>query len=133
MNEAVFALVLFGLVVICYFIAKFLIPYIKQKIGAENFALISTWVKFAVYKAQQVYWKKDGSDRKAYVLEFIHGLLETLKITITDEQLDVLIEAAVKELKNEEPLALEPATYIAETNEVARSGTSEEPAEATEN
>ena len=53
-------------------------------------------------KAQQVLWEKDGQDRKAYVTEFLKEILMAKNIALSDEQLDVLIEAAVKQMKIEE-------------------------------
>ena len=60
------------------------------------------WAKYAVLKAQQVLWDETGKDRKAYVTEFLKEILIAKNIALSDEQLDVLIEAAVKQMKIEE-------------------------------
>lgn len=51
---------------------------------------------------QQVLWKEDGKDRKAYVTQFLKEILIAKNIALSDEWLDVLIEAAVKQMKIEE-------------------------------
>lgn len=56
----------------------------------------------AVLMAQQVYHAKTGSERKAIVIDLMKGILIAKKISITDEQLDLLIEAAVKSMKIQE-------------------------------
>ena len=47
-------------------------------------------------------WEKNGQDKKAYVTEFLKEILIAKNIALSDEQLDVLIEAAVKQMKIEE-------------------------------
>ena len=74
----------------------------KEKIGADKMAQIEKWATYAAEMAQQVHWAKPGEDRKAIVTEFLREILIAKNISISDEQLDVLIEAAVKEMKMQE-------------------------------
>ena len=53
----------------------------------------------AVLMAQQVYDAKPGPERKAIVIDLIRGMLIKKNIDISAEQLDMLIEAAVKAMK----------------------------------
>lgn len=80
-------------------ITRYLIPMIKEKVGADKLATAEKWTKFAVLKAQQVLWSESGQDRKAYVTEFLKEILIEKNIALSDEQLDVLIEAAVKQMR----------------------------------
>ncbi|MDE7431022.1 MAG: phage holin family protein, partial [Lachnospiraceae bacterium] len=41
----------------------------------------------------------NGIEKKAYVTEFLKEILIAKNIALSDEQLDVLIEAAVKQMK----------------------------------
>lgn len=88
-------------------ITRYLIPMLKEKIGADKLAATEKWVKYAVLKAQQVLWSDSGQDRKAYVTEFLKEILIEKNIALSDEQLDVLIEAAVKQMKIGESLHIE--------------------------
>lgn len=83
-------------------VTRYLVPWLKDKIGADKLAAAEKWARYAVLKAQQVLWEKDGQDRKAYVTEFLKEILIAKNIALSDEQLDVLIEAAVKQMKMEE-------------------------------
>lgn len=56
------------------------------------------WTNKAVLWAQQVYWSEPGAARKAVVMEFLKTLRDKYRLDVTDEQISVLIEAAVKEL-----------------------------------
>ena len=99
MNEIIFEIVKLMVMVAALVIARYLVPFVKNKIGASNLELIAQWAKYAALKAQQVLWSESGEDRKAYVTEFLKKLLIEKNISISDEQLDILIEAAVKQMK----------------------------------
>ncbi len=102
MNDIVFEIVKVVVMVAALFITRYLVPWLKEKIGADKLAMAEKWAKYAVLKAQQVLWDETGKDRKAYVTEFLKEILIAKNIALSDEQLDVLIEAAVKQMKIEE-------------------------------
>lgn len=102
MNEILFEVIKVVVMVAVLVITRYLIPWLKAKIGADKLAVAEKWVKYAVLKAQQVLWEKNGQDKKAYVTEFLKEILIAKNIALSDEQLDVLIEAAVKQMKIEE-------------------------------
>ena len=71
-----------------------LIPLIKEKTTKEQRDNIYFWVKVAVSAAEMIYDKKgQGVLKKDYVVDF----LMSKGINITSEELDILIESAVKE------------------------------------
>lgn len=110
MNEINFEVIKIVVMVAALLISRYLVPWLKEKIGADKLAVAEKWVKYAVLKAQQVLWEKDGQDRKAYVVEFLKEILIAKNIALSDEQLDVLIEAAVKQMKIEENTAVNSGT-----------------------
>ena len=102
MDEIIFEVIKIIVMVAALVVARYLIPWLKEKIGADKMAQIEKWATYAVEMAQQVHWAKPGEDRKAIVTEFLREILIAKNISISDEQLDVLIEAAVKEMKMQE-------------------------------
>ena len=116
MNEIVFEIIKVVVMLVALVIARYLVPWLKEKIGADKLAEAEKWVKYAVLKAQQVLWEESGPDKKAYVTEFLKEILTAKNIALSDEQLDVLIEAAVKQMKIAENSAatLETAVEIEE-------------------
>lgn len=102
MNDIVFEIVKVVVMVAALLITRYLVPWLKEKIGADKLEMAEKWAKYAVLKAQQVLWDETGKDRKAYVTEFLKEILIAKNIALSDEQLDVLIEAAVKQMKIEE-------------------------------
>lgn len=99
MDEIIFEVIKLVVMVAALVVARYLVPWIKDKIGADKLAQIEKWTKYAVEMAQQVHWTETGEDKKAIVTEFLRGILTAKNIALSDEQLDVLIEAAVNEMK----------------------------------
>lgn len=102
MNEIIFEVIKLVVMVAVLVITRYLVPWLKEQIGSDKLAAAEKWAKYAVLKAQQVFWDQGGQDRKAYVTEFLRDVLIAKNIALSDEQLDVLIEAAVKQMKIEE-------------------------------
>lgn len=80
----------------------YLIPWIRGKIGQDKLDEITKWTNAAVLMAQQVYSAETGAERKAIVVALLKDILTAKNISITDKQLDLLIEAAVKAMKMQE-------------------------------
>lgn len=99
MNEILFEALKLVVMVAALIVTRYLIPWIKTRIDTQKMQMISEWAKNAVLSAQQVLWAKPGVDRKAEVTKFLKKLLIAKNISISDEQLDILIEAAVKQMK----------------------------------
>lgn len=79
-------------------ITMFVVPYIKSKIDAEKLAKIIEWVTYAVEAAEQIYKESGmGAIKNKYVKQF----LEEHGVDLDIEQIDVLIESAVRKLKRE--------------------------------
>ena len=96
-------------------ITYFVIPVLKGKISADNWKDIVKWVKIAVAAAEQM--KAAGIitvPKKDYVLSF----LKDKGITITDQELNALIEAAVYETNKTKNLL---ATDLSIQEEVVKS------------
>lgn len=100
MNENLFNVIISLIPVLGTIITSFLIPYIRVNINTARLSQYKEWAMLAV-KAADMLWKETGhgDDKKAYAVEFLNNLFNTKKTTITEEQLNVLIESAVKEMK----------------------------------
>lgn len=86
--EAVVALI--GVVITCI-----VIPYIRSKTTAQQREELNAWIKIAVAAAEQLYQGSGrGEEKKQYVLEW----LEDHNITVDEDRIDALVEAAVYEL-----------------------------------
>jgi len=87
-------------------ITRYVIPKLKEEIGAEKFDTIAMYVDYAVRAAEQIFVGTGlGEQKKEYVLNFINGILDKTKYSITEEELNVLIESAVRDLNTAKELA----------------------------
>ena len=78
-------------------LSLFVIPAIKNKVGAQNMASFLKWVDIAVAAAEQLYDSADGKAKKNYVLNYL-----TMKgYEVYEDELDMSIEAAVNRLHHE--------------------------------
>ena len=103
MDDKIFELILALIPVLGTILTVFIVPYIKEKIGNEKLVKYEYWVNIAV-KAAELIWVETGhcEDKKQYVIDFMNKMFNSKKIVITDEQMNALIEAAVKQLKIDE-------------------------------
>lgn len=76
-------------------ITAFLVPYIKANIEAKNLESLLKIAKIAVEAAEQIFKESGmGAKKKEYVEKYLaeHGY------TLDSDELDVVIESAVKEM-----------------------------------
>lgn len=86
--EAVIALI--GVIITCI-----VIPYVRSKTTAQQREELNVWIKIAVAAAEQIYQGAGrGEEKKQYVLDW----LEDHNVTVDEDRIDALIEAAVYEL-----------------------------------
>ena len=100
MDEKIFQIILASIPVFGAIITGFIIPFIKEKIDAEKLAKYEYWTSMAVKCAEMVFKKQGmGEAKKEYVVNFLNEMFNKNKVVITSEQIEILVEAAVKELK----------------------------------
>lgn len=90
------------------------VPWLRSKVTNEKLTTVEMWVNIAVAAAEQM--KAAGlitDDKKTYVVKFIRDK----GITITDEELDALIEAAVYEINKAKHLLFRSLDYDEESLE----------------
>ncbi|SDZ87929.1 Bacteriophage holin of superfamily 6 (Holin_LLH) [Lachnospiraceae bacterium NK3A20] len=99
MSNAVFEIVRLLVMLCAALVAAFVIPWIRARMSKDTLETVEEWVEAAVLMAQQTMWDKDGADRKKFVLDYISRFCNGHGISLTAEQVDILIESAVKEMK----------------------------------
>ena len=100
MNENLFNVILTLVPVVGAVITYFVIPFIKANVDATKLAQYKEWARLAV-KTAEMLWKETGrgEDKKEYVAKFLNDMFNSKKTVITQEQIEILIESAVKEMK----------------------------------
>ena len=103
MKENLFKIIIALIPVLGAILTGFVIPFIKEKIGNEKLAKYAYWASMAVKCAEMIFGEKGmGQSKKESVANFLNEMFNKKKVVITREQIDILIEAAVKEMKLDE-------------------------------
>ena len=103
MDSRLFELFLALIPVACTVLTAFIIPLIKEQISTERLRKYEYWVNVAVNAAEMLFTESGmGENKKAYVVKFLTDMFNKNKIVITEEQMNILIESAVKQMKLEE-------------------------------
>jgi hypothetical protein len=83
------------LTLVAVLVTYYVVPWLRGRIGAQNMNTAMILVKAGVAAAEQIFSKPEQGELKyKYVVEF----LKDKGITITEQELKALIEAAVYEL-----------------------------------
>ncbi len=103
MDERIFEIIVAIIPVLGTIVTAFVIPYIKENIDGLKLEKYRNWASLAV-KCAEMLWTETGhgSDKKNYAVEFLNNLFNKKRIVLTRKQLSVLVEAAVKEMKEVE-------------------------------
>ena len=100
MSENLFEVLLTLIPVLGAVLTYFIVPFLKARIETAKLEQYRQWADLAV-KAAEMIWTETGHgpDKKRYVVQFLDKLLNGKKTVVTEEQLQVLIEAAVTQMK----------------------------------
>ena len=94
MDQIMFKIIECLVIIVFTIVVRYGIPYARKKIENENIRMLLKWIEQAVAAAEQTV-HGCGSDRKEVVLAFVRQILRRNNISISDEQIETLIEAAV--------------------------------------
>lgn len=103
-EEIVYTAMRLVVMIISTVIARYLIPMLKQQTENAQVKQLAMWVGWAVRWAEQLYFDKTGAQRKELVIKLIMAIASRHNIPIdafTEEQIDTMIEAAVKTMNIE--------------------------------
>ena len=76
-------------------VARYVIPWLKNKLDDRQYDVFTGLVRVGVYAAEQIFTSAQWKEKKQYVLD----LLRENGYTVDTTAVDALIEATVKELR----------------------------------
>lgn len=118
MNNQTYELVELAVKLIFGLLAVYVVPVISRALKQK---LAQNEVGKAVLAAQQTLWQKSGAERKELAMTVAREALDDLHISMSDDQLSNIIEAAVYQL------------HSASTNTKSKKENSQKSAEAKAN
>lgn len=100
MSDEMFNIVKLVIMLLCAIISGYVIPWMREKYMQSELNTIVVWTGKAVKYAEMVF--ATGEEKKRFCMYFVERMLKDVSINLTPEQMNVLIESAVKELKIEQ-------------------------------
>lgn len=100
MNENLFEVLLTLIPVLGAILTYFVVPFLKTRVETAKLEQYRQWADLAV-KAAEMLWTETahGPEKKQYVIQFLDRLFNAKKTVVTEEQLNILIEAAITQMK----------------------------------
>lgn len=96
MNEMMFMFFRFVLLIILAVLMRYIIPYLQKLVDNTELGYLRQVASDAVVAAEQtVSTTGSGVEKKEIVTKFIKNMLISKNISISDQQIDSLIESAV--------------------------------------
>lgn len=97
-RELIFQIISVLISVAAFVVTRYLVPGLREWIRGTQLEQIITWAEQAVLAAEQMHGSCTGRERKAIVTQFLKNMLLHKNITLSDEELEMLIEAAVRQM-----------------------------------
>lgn len=98
MSMTLFQIIVALIPVIGLILTGYVVPFLKAKIDAQTLDTIKVWTERAVLAAEAIYKEVGaGKSKKEFVIEFLKEKFNKKKEILTDEQIDILIEAVWEE------------------------------------
>lgn len=100
MDEKLFLIVKYGLALLSVVVFRYLIPYVSLKLKDAKDSKLVNFIEKAINAAESIFKfaEKSGDQKKEYVTNKVKEYVKKLKINITDEQIDLLIQGVFTEL-----------------------------------
>ena len=88
--------------VVIIVISRKVLPILTVKFTKGQLEQMKFWADLAVGAAEQIWTHTQGAgeSKKSFVLNFLNSRVKAEGFRLSEEQLDILVEHAVKELKN---------------------------------
>lgn len=97
MDENLFKIVQYVLLIVVLLIARYLVPAIKTFVSNEKYANLIDYAEKCINAAEKLV-TGSGEAKKAYVTDLLQAWIKKSGIKMTDEQISILIEGVFAEL-----------------------------------
>lgn len=99
MDDILFNVLQTVIILVTGVVSRYVIPWIRVKLDSEKVTQVTSFIQSAVNCAEQIINGQGlGAEKKVYVTELVQKYLGEHKYKISEEQINLLIEAAVKSM-----------------------------------
>lgn len=102
MNHELVSVIIKSIVaILSVVVTTVIVPYIKQRLGDDKYAELTNYVEWAVRSAEQLFSPEEWQEKKDYVMTYIVTKAKELKIELTEEDINILVEGIVNLVKHD--------------------------------
>ena len=102
MNDIAFELLKLAVMIAVAVAIGSVVPALRELVKAEKVEGFRSWAQDAVKYAEQFLWAETGGGKKDAVRDLLREIRTRENLPLTNQQIDILIEAAVKQMKIDE-------------------------------
>ena len=96
MDKFLFELLKAVIIIVVILVMRYAVPWMQTKLEHSKLKYVAEYAAYAVrYAEQTILGDKSGPEKKAIVTKFIEDMLIAKHISISADQINALIEAAV--------------------------------------
>ena len=85
--------------VVVILISVYVIPWLKNKIGADKYNAILEFAEIVVRSAEKIYTAEQWQEKKNYAVEMVILKTKSLGIELSTDEVNAIIEGAVQAVK----------------------------------
>lgn len=85
--------------IIVLLVSAYLVPWLKNKIGEDKYALLIEFAEIIVRSAEKIYTPEQWETKKQYAVTMVTDKAHELGIEITLEEVNAIVEGAVQAVK----------------------------------
>lgn len=100
-HEVVSVIIKAVLAILSVVVTSVLVPYLKQRLGDDKYTELTEYVAWAVRSAEMLFSPEEWAEKKDYVVDHVIAKAKELKIELTEEDVNVLIEGLVHLIKHD--------------------------------
>lgn len=100
-NEVITVIIKSVIAILSVVITTVVIPYVKSKMGEDKFAQLTVYIEYAIRCAEQIYTPDQWAEKKAYVMDYILAKAKEMKIELTENDINILVEGLVNLVKHD--------------------------------
>ena len=108
MDDIIFEVAKLVVMIVFLVMSRYLIPWIKEELGNVRYAQIEREISMLVYAIQERYGNDMTGAERREIVRKIKEYLQTKNISLTDERIRELNDAAVKAMKIAEEMNSAP-------------------------
>ena len=112
-REIVLEIMKLVVMLVSVLVTSYVIPWIKANTDSKKLDTVLGWVEYSVHAAEQIYGADSGEQKKEYVMHFLEDIMAAKKVNIKEEEIEMLVEAAVGIMNSKDFITVRPDDYEA--------------------